>query len=64
MGVPVAVEVPMPWGMPVTLGVLWEHRVPMGCRVSMPGGAPVLARLCPWRCGGACASMGQPAQPR
>lgn len=54
----------MPWGMPVTLGVLWEHRVPMGCRVSMPGGAPVLARLCPWRCEGACASTGQPAQPR
>lgn len=70
VGVPVAVEVlmprgcPWPWGVPIVMGVVWEHRVPMACRVSMPGGAPVLARLCPCRRGGARASAGQPTQPR
>lgn len=51
-------------GVPIIVRVLWEHRVPVACRASMPSGAPVLSRLCLCRCGGACASAGQPAQPR
>lgn len=70
VGVPVAVEVPVAWGcpwprqVPVVVGTLRQHRVPMACRVSVPGGAPVLARLRPCRCGGTRASAGQLAQPR
>lgn len=41
--------------MPFAVGVLWEYKVSVACRASMPGAALMLARLC--LCRGACARM-------